>query len=1742
MAQSPEAHAFLTRLSQINLDNPDSTLESALRPAQDDEAVLRRLFATERNTNPRLKDPHVGLVSVYGQHTDHIKKSHPRVVKPSPPSDTIDDSPSVYVDSNLDRHHIMPLTDDTRRKHGEPCIAQTLEEFQNRWSIFTEGSLSQLTDWSNVIAAGGSVLACLLPLPAHVVAKGSKRAIRKYYHSEGYPASDVDLFLYGLTPEQAEVKANLIFESIRDSVPWEVTAVRTKHAVSIHCQYPYRPVQIILRLYASPAEILAGFDVDSSCVAYDGQRVLASPRAIVALMTQCNTVAMDRRSPSYEVRLTKYAARGFEISVPDLHRQDIDPSIFERSITRVQGLGRLLVLERLSTPEQRESFIADRRRMRGRPEVYQSWRRNRLRVTKGDLKAAAIQNLDGIEMNDYEVAFHVPYGPGIDARKVEKLIYQTDLGMNSTFNPKNKDRRLHRHPAFFGTMKEVLADCCEHCPVPKDEEEKELQGKEDEQYIRGPVTFMQEDPGRQSITGSFNPIDSGEWSAQAYVKPITKLFNLIAKHDRRGVQHFIKTNANPENDPLQPTARDFLGRTPLQFAVICGATDIAMDLIDSGARMTLRMVDGKTAFHLACHLSGNKNEADIEGYVGLVKKMLSKSEENRIAKEKQESEEAQKDKERQDSAISEGDAPKAKDDDRVRDSSEDDWSSDPADEDADDEVYKEARKVNPDSEEPDAALTTTVFHTLVAANKIEIIETLLRVDPNAKTACKFLSTPSWRTSIHPVVTAISGDYRAMVALLMGYGNAKMFITQEDFDRSAAANPSREHNQGGHDNWLQRTYQPLEVSLIHRNSIYKMIAKVEPETTKTLVPKETYYYKSSPSYRRSILEWIDYNLRELKKLLRTNSTTVATTTDKEIVSEDALQEAVKAAESSETWVTEAKRLVKIQEGLEQKSKGTTTESDWEKQRRIKEAQKKKNVESHIAYYEEARQFLVAAGAKTWDEIYPDEKSAAVIEENEQVRHQTGPQTEQKKRWRKYVQLATDWYAREVGEYLEEAYDELYEAAWRGDVQKLRELCLPTENSTSSSKPRDLLQIAAAIKIRDISNNNSSGWSPLFVALQARQWDAAKVIFEIANQQHQEEEKKPTFSARRRIVFDSDEEDEDEDSDEGSDYSAETEKVGVDSIAARFNIVHTEVAASSLLTQTFNFPVNGKTDVSVNILTKAIAEQDIEALECIYELMSSLKEPITLGDGDLDTILHYDSAKILDAFIRRTGMGLLFEKAQRSEELDEQKAAEDNDEDAEEENRKIYLGLNVHGKKRKDLVQKVDPDAYNMEEVVTLPLLWRACKVGATECIQYLASSAPIDAYKHYASTANTKLAKRLGAIDDLGSQLPSLLGFAINSLAESPLLAALGFNRDCLRTIKTLMKVAPKLTSSAMNSVVKVQRYTPLLCAVAFGTTVETIDWLLANGASPLARDSRGWNVLHILCNSARESDFDNLKHLLTKLPEDTITTLLSQQSKGDRNTPLSLTVKKGFVDGVAYLLNKYPKSVSASLGLRSADGSIPLHVAALSGFAEIASLLMKAGHQEMLYLENGVGATALEIARLGYFTNLIRGGFPGVSVVPNSMQCWIYTHDLPSHTGLTEKDEGEVKGLRKIVDAIQGSGSLANKPDVLQALLLFAELSEKEVIDAKNRNQDVETVEDDTKVRNRTEVCDRKATFAVFSEAVISVPSRFLVQLHDVQAVVLGAVNKENPYRGRANRNQRDDLDSEPGEEKQEKFLLASPA
>jgi hypothetical protein len=156
----------------------------------------------------------------------------------------------------------------------------------------------------------------------------------------------VDLFLYDLTEEQAIQKIKQIEQKVRDALLVETTTIRTKNTITIASRHPVRHVQIVLRIYKSISEILTGFDVDCSTAAFDGKQVYASPRALAAYMTQINTIDLTRRSPSYENRLSKYAQRGFEVHWPSLDRSRIDPTIFERSFTRTEGLARLLILEK----------------------------------------------------------------------------------------------------------------------------------------------------------------------------------------------------------------------------------------------------------------------------------------------------------------------------------------------------------------------------------------------------------------------------------------------------------------------------------------------------------------------------------------------------------------------------------------------------------------------------------------------------------------------------------------------------------------------------------------------------------------------------------------------------------------------------------------------------------------------------------------------------------------------------------------------------------------------------------------------------------------------------------------------------------------------------------------------------------------------------------------------------------------------------------------------------------------------------------------------------------------------------------------------------------------------------------------------------------------------------------------------------------------------------------------------------
>ena len=159
----------------------------------------------------------------------------------------------------------MGLKKADRKLSGAPAIVASFKTFQHNFNLFSESSLADV-DWNNVVAAGSSVTTALLPVPEKWA--GSKRSLREYYHEHLAPASDVDLFLYGLNEKQALEKIKQIEVCVKNSILHEVTIIRSKNAITIASQYPARHVQIVLRFYDSISQIITGFDIDCACAAY----------------------------------------------------------------------------------------------------------------------------------------------------------------------------------------------------------------------------------------------------------------------------------------------------------------------------------------------------------------------------------------------------------------------------------------------------------------------------------------------------------------------------------------------------------------------------------------------------------------------------------------------------------------------------------------------------------------------------------------------------------------------------------------------------------------------------------------------------------------------------------------------------------------------------------------------------------------------------------------------------------------------------------------------------------------------------------------------------------------------------------------------------------------------------------------------------------------------------------------------------------------------------------------------------------------------------------------------------------------------------------------------------------------------------------------------------------------------------------------------------------------------------------
>ncbi len=139
-------------------------------------------------------------------------------------------------------------------------------------------------------------------------------------NQDGYRGSDIDLFLYGITTEeQANQKVNKstfflisqvreIYQLVVSNTKGKGDVIRTSRALTILCAYPFRHLQIILRLYRSPAEVLLGFDIDSCCVGYDGKSFFF---AFLNPRNQCLVSRTISKSFNEKIQFSEYQVQKF---------------------------------------------------------------------------------------------------------------------------------------------------------------------------------------------------------------------------------------------------------------------------------------------------------------------------------------------------------------------------------------------------------------------------------------------------------------------------------------------------------------------------------------------------------------------------------------------------------------------------------------------------------------------------------------------------------------------------------------------------------------------------------------------------------------------------------------------------------------------------------------------------------------------------------------------------------------------------------------------------------------------------------------------------------------------------------------------------------------------------------------------------------------------------------------------------------------------------------------------------------------------------------------------------------------------------------------------------------------------------------------------------------------------------------------------------------------------------------------
>ena len=345
-------------------------LDAAVLAERDEEARIRAAFASGDAEAIGRLDRYEGLVDIFKTYAGGIAFAAPPPV----------DSKSTLLYGSLEQ--TAPLG-----REGAPATCAStdavLSNFKRLYPQVFERLQPVMEKGAPIFIAGGSALLALTALDTDVATRRDSwrvsRPLKTRHTTLWGGTGDVDIFVHAESPEACTAYARQIWNALAvDDEYWRfersrgvLNMARLSHSWA--GASPMLTVQVVLRHYASPTEVLTCFDVDCCCVGISyhrpdwyparseqGWRVWALPRAVRALQTSRNTINSLHswpRSAAYEIRLTKYACRGFAVLCPGLDVANVDHALVRAGqFSALSGVARLLHLANLLETSRPATF------------------------------------------------------------------------------------------------------------------------------------------------------------------------------------------------------------------------------------------------------------------------------------------------------------------------------------------------------------------------------------------------------------------------------------------------------------------------------------------------------------------------------------------------------------------------------------------------------------------------------------------------------------------------------------------------------------------------------------------------------------------------------------------------------------------------------------------------------------------------------------------------------------------------------------------------------------------------------------------------------------------------------------------------------------------------------------------------------------------------------------------------------------------------------------------------------------------------------------------------------------------------------------------------------------------------------------------------------------------------------------------------------------------------------------------